>query len=110
MHIWSGKNNAPKLLKNLIWEGLGLNLGGVWVALGRLLSTFGCTWVGFWAFKIVSFSSIGPRWAPRGLWHRFWIDFGRVLKRFWEVLRGSWDYFGSILERFWYKLGKASES
>ena len=89
------------MLRKWIWRGLGLRLGWVWDALGRLLGTFGSTWGDFWAFKIVSFSSIGPRWAPRGLWHQFGLDFGGVWGRFWEVWEESWEYFGSILERFW---------
>ena len=35
------KKQAPKLFKNLIWEGLGLHLEGVWDALERLAATFG---------------------------------------------------------------------
>ena len=41
MQIYDLKKQAKKLLKNLVWEGLGLNLGGVWDGLGRPLGVFG---------------------------------------------------------------------
>ena len=41
MQILNVKKEAPKLLKDWIWEGLGLHLGGSWDGLGVLLATFG---------------------------------------------------------------------
>ena len=35
------EKNTSKHAKTWIWEGLGLNLGGVWDALGRLLAALG---------------------------------------------------------------------
>ena len=55
------KKQAKKLLKNLILESLGLNLGGGWDALGRLLATFGHILAVFWTLQIVFLESIGPR-------------------------------------------------
>ena len=49
------KKQAQKLLKNLIWEGLGLHLGRVWDALERLGATFGRILTACWTFQIVSF-------------------------------------------------------
>ena len=59
--IWSGEKKPKKSLKNRIWDGLGLLLGGVWEGLGRLLGTLGRFLAVFWAFKIELFFSIGPR-------------------------------------------------
>ena len=42
-------------LPNLIWEDLGLHLGGGWDGLGRLLATFGRPLVVFLVFKIQLF-------------------------------------------------------
>ena len=69
-----------------VWGSLGPLLG----ALGRLLAVFG-------TFKIKLFSSIGPRWAAKGLLARFWVDLGKVLKRFWADLEG----FGRVLGGLW---------
>ena len=66
MQIWSWKIKAERSHKNQIWEGLGLHLGGVWHGLGRLLGALGRLLAVFWVFKIELFSSMGPRWAPRG--------------------------------------------
>ena len=49
------KKQPQKLLKNLIWEGLGLHLGRVWEALGRLGATFGRILTVCWTFQIISF-------------------------------------------------------
>ena len=64
-------------------------MGRVWSGLGRLLGAVGRFLAVFWTFKIDLFSSLGPRWAPRGLLDRSWVDFGRV-----------WGGFGKILGRF----------
>ena len=46
--IFTGEKKATKYLKEWIWEGLGLHLGGGWHGLGRLLDAFGLF---FWYSK-----------------------------------------------------------
>ena len=55
------KKKVTKSLEKSIWEGLGLNLEGFGLALGRLLFTFGRMLLAFSAFKAISFESIGPQ-------------------------------------------------
>ena len=50
MRIYDQKKTSAKIVQNLIWEGLGLHLGGVWDGLGSLLGTFGRFWVAFLVF------------------------------------------------------------
>ena len=64
-------------------------MGRLLGALGRLLAVLG-------AFKIELFSSMGPRWAPRGLLDRFWIDFKRFGGRFGRVWGRNLEGFGSF--------------
>ena len=73
----------------MLWDGLGPHLG----ALGRLL-------VVFWTFKIQFFSGIGPRWAPRGLLNRFWVDLGKDWGGFLEHLGGFGEDFPLFLAAF----------
>ena len=98
------RKKAPK---NLILEGVGLNLGRVWDALGSLVVTFGRILTLFWTFKIISCKSIGPRWAPRGLLDGFWV----ALERFWDglgrVWGGIWKGFWSLLSKEWTDFGYA---
>ena len=54
MYIYDQKKTRKKTPKNLILEGLELNLGRVWDALGRLVVAFGRILAVFWTFKIVS--------------------------------------------------------
>ena len=86
MQIWNRKIKNKKSLKKWIWEGFGLHLGGGWDVLGRLLATFGHLLAVFCTFKIEFFSSMGPRWAPRGLLGRLWVDLGSIWGGFWEGL------------------------
>ena len=79
-----------------VWDGLGPLLG----ALGRLLAVF-------WAFKVELFSSMGPRWAPRGLLDRFWIDLGRDLGGSWEDLGRSGEEFGRVRNKARWCLARA---
>ena len=44
-------------------------------------------------FKIWLFSSIGLRWAPKGLLDRFCADFGKDLGGFGKDLGRFWDSF-----------------
>ena len=98
------KKMRKKAPKNLILEGVGLNLGRVWDALGSLVVTFGRILTLFWTFKIISCKSIGPRWAPRGLLDGFWV----ALERFWDGLGRVWggiwkdlEPFEQGMDRFW---------
>ena len=51
MQICRGKMKAKKSLKNWIWEGLGLHLGGLWERLRRILGALGPFLAVSWAFK-----------------------------------------------------------
>ena len=97
MQILSSKKNVQKLHKNRFWEGLGPHLGRVWDGLGPLLGALGRLLAVFWTFKIEPFSSMGPRWSPRGLLDRFWVDLGKDLGGFWEDLGGFGEEFERIL-------------
>ena len=94
MQISNWKTNAAKSLKNQFWERFGLTLGWVWDSLGPLLGALGCIFTVFWTFEIELFSSIGPRWAPRGLLDRFGAPLGR-----------SWAHLGCFLGVSWVLLG-----
>ena len=110
MQIWNLKKTAQKSHKNWFWEGLGPHLGRVWDGLGPLLGALGRLWVVFWTFKIQLFSSMGPRWAPRGLLDRFWVDLGKDLGGFWKDLGRFGEEFGSIfcfLSELWADFGSA---
>ena len=85
------RKKAPK---NLILEGVRLNLGRVWDALGSLVVTFGRILTLFWTFKIISCKNIGPRWAPRGLLDGFSVALG-----------GSWDGLGRVCGGIWKDFG-----
>ena len=93
MQIFDVKKKAPKWLQNWIWEGLGLRLGRICDGLGNLLGTFANFLAVFWTFKIQFFSGIGPRWAPRGLLNRFWVDLGKDWHGFLEHLGGFGEDF-----------------
>ena len=86
--------NPEIVKKNGFGGGLWIHLGRVWDGLGRLLGAFGCFLAAFGAFQIDLFSSMGARWAPKGLGDRSWVDFGRV-----------WEGFGRMLKIFWTLLG-----
>ena len=75
-----------------IWKGLGTVWGVFWALLGVF-------WRFSWTFGINTFGNIGPRWALRACWDRFWDGFGWVwegLGRVWEGLGGSWGPFGKL--------------
>ena len=72
----------------------------VWEGLGILLGAFGHLFVVFWTLWLELFSSVGPRWAPKGLLDSFWVDLGRDLERFWEDLEGFGMVLGGIFEGF----------
>ena len=81
-------------------------MGGVWDNLGPLLGTLGRFWVVLGGFEIELLSSIGPRWAPRGLLDRFGVPLGGVWEGFGEDLGGSWEDFSQFWDGFWRDLGK----
>ena len=73
--------DGKRSLKNLIWEGLGLCLGGVLSALGRLLAAPERFLVTFLTFKINMFYNIAPRAAQEAFFfdfNRFGMDFRRL--------------------------------
>ena len=76
---------APKLLKNLNWKGLGLHLGRVWEALGRLGATLGRILTVCWTSKSYLFKTL----VQHGLQEAFWIDFGK-----------GWGGFGYVLGEY----------
>ncbi len=69
-------------------------MGGVWGRLGPPLGAFDRLLAVFWAFKIELLSSIGSKWAPKGLVDGFGVALG-----------GFWGGFGEGLGRnfggFW---------
>ena len=92
---------AKKSLKNWIWEGLGLHLGGLWEGLGPLLGALGRFLAVLWAFKNQLFfkhwSKIGSK-RPSG-------SILAILEGFWEGFEGVREGFG----RIWKLLGKELE-
>ena len=86
MQIWSWTKRVQKSNKNQFGEGLGLYLEGVWGHLGPPLGAFRHLLAVFWTFKIELLSSIGPKWAPRGLLDGFWVALGG----FWEGFGRMW--------------------
>ena len=87
------KNQAKKAFTNLIWESLGLHLGGFGRGFGRDLEALGASWVVFaglffmLVFGMVFKSGLG------GFWARFWLDFTEVGKDFGKVWAGFWAGF-----------------
>ena len=103
MQMWNKEIKAKRTSKKWIWGGLGLHLEGFWDAPGRLLATFGHIWVDFWTFKSISFSSMGPRWGPKGLLNGFGIAFGRVgddFGRVWGGISKDLGPFNLVVDRF----------
>ena len=88
--ILNAEKNVPKSLHKWIWEGLGLDLGGLWRAPGRLLATFGCLLGALCPFKMTLVQSINPKLPPRRLRDRFWVDLGRIWEGFGRDL--GWIY------------------
>ena len=110
IRIWNGKKKASKLLYKWIWDGLGHHLGRVWDGLGPLLGAFCRHLAVFWPFKIKTFLSIGPRWAPIRLLDRFWLDLERIWWGFGKVFGRFGEEVGKILgllKKFWSDFGNA---
>ena len=60
----------------MIWDRLGLYLGGFGRGLGRDLEPLGASWVVFGAlFSMLVFGMV-VKGAFGGYWARFWVDFG----------------------------------
>ena len=104
LQIWSWTKSIQKYNKNQFGEDLGVYLGGVWGRLGPPLGAFGRLLAAFGTFKVELLSSIGPKWAPRGLLDGFWVALGR----FWEGLGKvcgeilkDFGPFEHIVGRFW---------
>ena len=87
------KIKAKKLLQNWIWDGLGLNLGGLWDDLGRLLAPFGRLWVVTWPFRIEFLEALVQD-CPQ---EAFGIDLGSILDGFWKDFDRVWEGFGESL-------------
>ena len=96
-----GKNQAKKAFKNLIWERLGLHLGGFGGSFGKGLEALGAFWVVLEALffmlvcGVVFKSALGAVWL--GFWfdfNGFWEDFGKVLGTLWEGLGGICEHSG----------------
>ena len=84
MQIWNRKIEGQKFLKNWIWNGLGLHLGGVWDALGRLGVTFGRILI------------LLKTWVQDGLHEAFGMAFESVLGGFGpllDTLGRLWAFF-----------------
>ena len=101
MRIYNRKKTAQKMLKNVIWDRLGLHLGGFGRGLGRDLEPLGASWVVLGSpfftlvFGVVVKSALGGTSA--GLWldfQGFGEDFGRVWGGFWEGLGGIFEHSG----------------
>ena len=104
MQIWNWTKNVQKSNQNQFGEGLGLYLGRVWGRLGPPLGAFGRHVAAFWMFKIELLSSIGLKWAPRGLLDGFWLALGRFWEGLGRVCGKIWKDFGRFehtVGRFW---------
>ena len=78
-----------------IWKGLGTVWGVFWALLGVF-------WRFSWTFGINTFGNIGPRWALRACWDRFWDGFGWV----WEGFGQGSGGFGRVLGPIWEVWGR----
>ena len=104
MQIWNWTKNVQKSNQNQFGEGLGFYLGGVWGRLGPPFGAFGRHVAAFWTFKIELLSSIGLKWAPRGLLDGFWLALGRFWEGLGRVCGEIWEDFGPFehtVGRFW---------
>ena len=72
-------------------------MGGLWDGLGPLWGALGPFFSVFWTLKIDHFSSMGPRWAPRGFLDGFWMHFDWI----WRALGAFWEGFGRVLAGVW---------
>ena len=75
---------GKKQTKNLIWERLGLHLGGVGGDFARDLEPLGASWAILGALFFVLVSRVVFKSALGGFWVAFWLDFegfGRGLGR-----------------------------
>ena len=102
MQILNVKKKASEHGKTWIWEGLGLNLGGVWDALGRLLVALGRFLLIFLTSQMMFFSTMGPgdfRKRPGEFrkrpgfegFGRFGVGFGHILDPFGKNVALLWQ-------------------
>ena len=87
MQILNLEKNHPKHAKKWIWEGLGLNLGGVWDALGRLLAALGRLLLIFVDVLNDVFFKHGSKMDSK-------TPFGSILGGSWKDLGRIWGGFG----------------
>ena len=94
MQIWSWKIEGEKSHKNSIWEALGLHLGGVWEALGRLLEALGRLLGAIFRIFSLIFGYLNSScvffwdFLPQdGLKSGFWEGLGEVWGRIWAGFR-----------------------
>ena len=87
------RNQAKKAFKNLIWERLGLHLGGFGRGFGRDLETLGASWVVFGSLFFMLVFAMVFKSGLGGFWVGFWLDFKGVGKDFGKVWGGFWEGF-----------------
>ena len=79
-------------------------MGGVWGRLGPPLGAFDNLLAVFWTFKIELLSSIGSKWAPKGLLDGFGVALGGFWGGLGKVYKENLEDFGPfehIVGRFW---------
>ena len=69
-------------------------LGRVWDRLGPPLGAFDRLLAVAWAFKIELLSSIGSKWAPKGLLDGFGVALGGFWERLGKVYKENLEDFG----------------
>ena len=79
------KKQAKKVLENLIWERLGLHLGGFGEGFGRDLEPLGTSWGVLGAFFFMLVLRMVFKSVLEGFWAGFWFDFGGFGKNFGRV-------------------------
>ena len=90
MRFCDRKGLAKKSFKNLIWERLGLHLGGFGGGFGRDLRLLGLLGLFFWPI----FSCLYLEWSPKVLLEASWLDLG-------PIFGGVGKDFGRVLGRIW---------
>ena len=83
MQIRDWKKPGQKALKNLIWERLGLHLGGFGGGFGKGLEALGA----FWVVLEALFSCLYLEWSSKVFLETSWVDLGSI-----------WEGFGNDLE------------
>ena len=97
MRIHNRKKASQKVLKNLIWERLGLHLGGFGGGFGRGLEPLGASWAVFGALFCMLVFGVVFKSALGGVWLGFCLDSNGFGEDFGWVLEGFWECLGWIL-------------